>query len=107
MYELDIDHLNMRDMVTLLEDIGYKSHKALHWFDVIAPEFETGLNELDGDQGIRELIDWLRTNKEPEFHIYSKANQEKPTSISTTNPFPRNPCTSKCFNPTEIQHFDN
>ncbi|MED6122264.1 hypothetical protein PIB30_038205 [Stylosanthes scabra] len=78
MYELDIDHLNMRDMVTLLEDIGYKSHKALHWFDVTAPEFETGLNELDGDQGICELIDWLRTNKEPEFHIYVEHSISKP-----------------------------
>ncbi|MED6185928.1 hypothetical protein PIB30_061899, partial [Stylosanthes scabra] len=53
--ELDIDRLNVRDLVTLLEDVGYRSHKAMHWLDTEAPELETGLNELVGDQGIRDL----------------------------------------------------
>ncbi|MED6191221.1 hypothetical protein PIB30_114001, partial [Stylosanthes scabra] len=70
LYELDIDHLNMGDMVRLLEELGYKSHKMLHWYDTSAPELETGLNEMVGDQGIRDLIDWLRTNEEHEFHLY-------------------------------------
>ncbi|MED6144531.1 hypothetical protein PIB30_016378 [Stylosanthes scabra] len=64
--------------MVLLEEIGYKSHEALHWFDTTAPEFEIGLNEMVGDQGIRDLIDWLRTNEEPEFHIYVEHSISKP-----------------------------
>ncbi|MED6179086.1 hypothetical protein PIB30_113915, partial [Stylosanthes scabra] len=69
-YELDIDKLNFRDLKTLCESLGYRSFKDLFWYDITAPELETGLNKITGDEGIRELIDWLRDNMEKEFHIY-------------------------------------
>ncbi|MED6143955.1 hypothetical protein PIB30_010909, partial [Stylosanthes scabra] len=45
--EMDIDHLNFRDMVKLFEWLG-----------------------LRGDDGIRELIDYLRMNRVSVFHLY-------------------------------------
>ncbi|MED6119117.1 hypothetical protein PIB30_008926 [Stylosanthes scabra] len=68
--ELDIDHINIGNLIVLLNELGYKNHKAMHWYDKNASELETGINEIDGNQGIRELIEWLRVNEEPEFHIY-------------------------------------
>ncbi|MED6227682.1 hypothetical protein PIB30_116352, partial [Stylosanthes scabra] len=54
----------MGNLVVMLDDLGYKNHKAMQWYDKNAPELETGINVIDGDQGIRELIDWLRVNEE-------------------------------------------
>ncbi|MED6117365.1 hypothetical protein PIB30_109351, partial [Stylosanthes scabra] len=77
-YELDVDTLNLRDMVVMVEELGYKSHNAILWFDKTAPELETGLNELDGDEAIRDLIDWLRENRENEFHVFIEHPIDKP-----------------------------
>ncbi|MED6110890.1 hypothetical protein PIB30_047182 [Stylosanthes scabra] len=76
--ELDIDHINIGNLVVLLNELGYKNHKAMHWYDKNALELETGINEIDGDQGIRELIEWLRVNDEPKFHIYIEHTISKP-----------------------------
>ncbi|MED6161676.1 hypothetical protein PIB30_062960, partial [Stylosanthes scabra] len=76
--DLDIDHINMGNLVVMLDDLGYKNHKAMHWYDKNAPELETGINVIDGDQRIRELIDWLRVNEEREFHIYVEHTISKP-----------------------------
>ncbi|MED6191305.1 hypothetical protein PIB30_115028, partial [Stylosanthes scabra] len=53
----------------------------MHWLDTEAPELETGLNELVGDQGIRDLSDWLRGNKETEFHIFIEHEVNKPVLV--------------------------
>ncbi|MED6107462.1 hypothetical protein PIB30_014313 [Stylosanthes scabra] len=68
--EMNIDHLNFGDMVKLLEWLGYKKYRRVFWKDKNAPEFETGLNRLRGDDDIRELIDYLRMNRVSEFHLY-------------------------------------
>ncbi|MED6154378.1 hypothetical protein PIB30_111845, partial [Stylosanthes scabra] len=62
----------------MVEELGYKSHNAILWFDKTAPELETGLNELDGDEAIRDLIDWLRENQENEFHVFIEHPIDKP-----------------------------
>ncbi|MED6114466.1 hypothetical protein PIB30_080464 [Stylosanthes scabra] len=68
--EMDLDFVNFGDMVKLFEDLRYTKYKAVYWLDKNAPEIETGLNELEGDAGIREMLDYLRTNRELEFHLY-------------------------------------
>ncbi|MED6189968.1 hypothetical protein PIB30_101180 [Stylosanthes scabra] len=55
--------MNFGDMVKLFEDLRYTKYKAVYWLDKNAPELETGLNELEGDAGIREMLDYLRTNR--------------------------------------------
>ncbi|MED6170667.1 hypothetical protein PIB30_033234 [Stylosanthes scabra] len=68
--KMDIDHLNFGDMVKLFEWLGYTKYRRVFWEDKNAPKFETGLNRLRGDDGIRELIDYLRMNMVSEFHLY-------------------------------------
>ncbi|MED6129582.1 hypothetical protein PIB30_109282 [Stylosanthes scabra] len=50
--EMDIDHVNFRDMKTLFESLGYREYAEVFWQDRNAPEFETGLNKLRGDADI-------------------------------------------------------
>ncbi|MED6226496.1 hypothetical protein PIB30_104301 [Stylosanthes scabra] len=69
-YELLVDELNFQDLVTVCEGLGYKSFKDLFWWDITAPELETGLNKLVRNEGIVELIEWLNNNVEKEFHIF-------------------------------------
>ncbi|MED6128043.1 hypothetical protein PIB30_093864, partial [Stylosanthes scabra] len=57
-------------MVKLFEFLGYTKYRRVFWEDKNAPEFETGLNMLRGDDGIRALIDYLRMNMVSEFHLY-------------------------------------
>ncbi|MED6211459.1 hypothetical protein PIB30_073820 [Stylosanthes scabra] len=61
--EMDLDFVNFGDMVKLFEDLRYTKYKAVYWLDKNAPELETGLNELEGDAGIREMLDYLRLPK--------------------------------------------
>ncbi|MED6135512.1 hypothetical protein PIB30_047269, partial [Stylosanthes scabra] len=51
--EMDVDHLNFGDMVKLFEFLSYTKYRRVFWEDKNAPEFETGLNRLRGDDGIR------------------------------------------------------
>ncbi|MED6160249.1 hypothetical protein PIB30_049739 [Stylosanthes scabra] len=67
---MDLDFVNFGDMAKLFEDLRYTKYKAVYWLDKNAPELETGLNELEGDAGIRDMLDYLRTNRELEFHLY-------------------------------------
>ncbi|MED6141657.1 hypothetical protein PIB30_105643 [Stylosanthes scabra] len=67
---MDLDFVNFGDMVKLFEDLRYTKYKAMYWLDKNAQELETGLNELEGDAGIRDMLDYLRTNRELEFHLY-------------------------------------
>ncbi|MED6154654.1 hypothetical protein PIB30_114664, partial [Stylosanthes scabra] len=62
--EMDLDFVNFGDMVKLFEDLRYTKYKTVYWLDKNAPELETGLNELEGDAGIRDMLDYLRTNRE-------------------------------------------
>ncbi|MED6224091.1 hypothetical protein PIB30_080426 [Stylosanthes scabra] len=68
--EMDLDHVNFGNMVKLFEGLRYTKYKAVYWLDKNAPELETGLNEPEGDAGIRDMLDYLRTNLEFEFHLY-------------------------------------
>ncbi|MED6186011.1 hypothetical protein PIB30_062641, partial [Stylosanthes scabra] len=70
--EMDIDKMNFEDMKKLLEGLGYRNFMHVYWLDKNAPELETGLNLLEGYDGIRELIDHLKMNLEFEFHLYWK-----------------------------------
>ncbi|MED6112681.1 hypothetical protein PIB30_063743 [Stylosanthes scabra] len=67
--EMDIDKVNFEDMKKLFEGLGYRNFMHVYWLDKNAPELETGLNLLEGDDGIRELIDHLRMNLEFEFEF--------------------------------------
>ncbi|MED6177047.1 hypothetical protein PIB30_094058 [Stylosanthes scabra] len=67
-----------KDLGTLCEGLGYKKFKDLFWYDITAPEMETGLNKLVSDEGIRELIGWLTDNEEKEFHMYVEHVVDKP-----------------------------
>ncbi|MED6195153.1 hypothetical protein PIB30_035368 [Stylosanthes scabra] len=68
--EMNLDHVNLGDMEKLLESLRYTKYKAVYWLDKNAPELEAVLNEIEGDAGIREMIDYLRMNLEFEFHLY-------------------------------------
>ncbi|MED6160335.1 hypothetical protein PIB30_050526 [Stylosanthes scabra] len=68
--EMDVDHVNFSDMKKLFLGLGYRKYRDVFWLDKNAPEFETGLNRMRGDAGIRELLDYLRSNLELEFHLY-------------------------------------
>ncbi|MED6132805.1 hypothetical protein PIB30_022269 [Stylosanthes scabra] len=60
----------LRNMEKLFEGLGYTKYRDMFWEYMNATEFETDLNRLRVDDGIRELIDYLKMNLEFEFHLY-------------------------------------
>ncbi|MED6175088.1 hypothetical protein PIB30_075168 [Stylosanthes scabra] len=78
--EIDIDTINLGDLVKLYESLG--SYEAVHWLDKEVPELETGLNELVGNQDIRDLCDWLRLNAEGNRVSYICRACNQPASVS-------------------------
>ncbi|MED6123409.1 hypothetical protein PIB30_048889 [Stylosanthes scabra] len=67
-----IEVLSFSDLVNMLGGLGYKTHRAMHWYDFAEDVFELGLFRIFGDAEVFDLRSHVMSNFDlvDEFHIY-------------------------------------
>ncbi|KAL4373561.1 hypothetical protein AHAS_Ahas05G0094100 [Arachis hypogaea] len=103
---IDMDYVNFFDLVVLFKELGYVEYKEMYWYDILAPDMESGFHPIKGDHEINEMREnKLKNRDSEEFYIYfdhsvnmreviqhvpnSNNIQEDPSDVaSTTQPNP-------------------